>query len=419
MLRGVGAAGMARILRGVGWRWLAAATLFSLAVFGFSSGVTLSERPSVVDAGLLTRAYYALGLFVVGGLDLGTPQGGPVIARALLWTAYFAAPLLTASAVIEALVRVMAPDTWFLRRLKQHVIVAGTDDLTTVFLRVLRRRNADVPVVVVGDGLDRSRDQQLGQTFGVRVIAGDITHEHFLRELRPGRAQRVVLLSGDSLQSFEAADVLLRLYPQLASRIVMHCPRLRFLRAMASTDVAQSCATFNAYHLAAAGLVRDQLIGHFHKTRARDAVVIAGFGRFGQSVLEELQRLARDEIDTVALIDIDAHRRVQVVEEQERIEAVAKREILEGDISHPEVWRRLEERIDLASHEPTVILGTGHPEENLRVALWIKQRHPNAFVFARTDDVSDFARHVAADHGIHSISITELVERNIPDEWLP
>lgn len=360
-----------------------------------------------------------MGLFVVGGLDLGTPVGGPVVPRTLLWIAYFCAPLLTASAVIDALLRVMAPDTWFLRRLSQHVIVAGTSDLTSVFLRVLRRRDPKVPVVVVDDGPDRNRDQELEQTFGVRVIPGDITHEYFLRELRPGRASRVMLLSGDSLQSFEAADVLLRLYPRLASRIVVHCPRLRFLRAMAETDVAKKCATFNAYHLAAAGLVRDRLIDHFRKTRARDAVVIAGFGRFGQSILEELQRLAEDEIDTVALIDIDAHRRVQVVEEQERMEAVAKREVLEGDISHPEVWRRLEARIDLASAEPTVILGTGRSEENLRVALWIKQRHPNAFVFARTNDASEFARHVAADHGIHSISITELVERNIPAEWLP
>ena len=91
------------------WRWGAALLLFAAALLGLSSGVSLTERPDIESAGLLTKAYYSLGLFVVGGLDLGTPTGGPLIGRIMLWTAFFGSPLLMASAVIDALL--MVPST--------------------------------------------------------------------------------------------------------------------------------------------------------------------------------------------------------------------------------------------------------------------------------------------------------------------
>ena len=66
------------------WRWITALTLFLLALVGFGSGVSLTERPDVTTSNLLTKAYYSLGLFVVGGLDLGTPVGGPLLGSGRL-----------------------------------------------------------------------------------------------------------------------------------------------------------------------------------------------------------------------------------------------------------------------------------------------------------------------------------------------
>ena len=82
------------------------------------------------------------------------------------------------------------------------------------------------------------------------------------------------------------------------------------------------------------------------------------------------------------------------------------------------MWRQLTDTFDLTRNEPTVILGTGSEEDNLRTALWIKRKYPNLFVYARTNDVSEFALDVSAEYGINSISITELFELNIPARWL-
>ena len=54
----------------------------------------------------------------------------------------------------------------------------------------------------------------------------------------------------------------------------------------------------------------------------------------------------------------------------------------------------------------------------MRTALWIKRRFPNVYVFARTNDVSQFALEVSAEYDINSISITQLFESNIPETWL-
>lgn len=401
-----------------GWRWLTALILLVSALIGLMTGVGLSEWPGVGDAGIATQLYISLGLFVFGGLDVGFPEGGPLLGRGLLWIAYFGAPLLTASAVTEALMRAMVRDRWQLRRLTDHVVIVGAGSLTLTYLRVLRRKHPARTVVVLVDAIEATRRQELEQAYGVKVVVGDPTHQFMLRQLRLRRARRVVLLPDDDFQAFEAATKMLRLYPGLESRILLHSHNLRFLRTMQTTSLGQRAVGFNCYHLAAAGLVRDYLLQHFRQTGAKDVVVLAGFGRFGQTILEELNAHAAGELGTVALIDLDADRRVLVVQEQGQLAGDYQQVVVQGHVGHPEVWRKLGESVDLTRSEPTVILGTGSPEENLRAALWVKGRWPNALVFARTNDVSAFATDVGIEHGIEAISITKLVEDNLPEAWL-
>ena len=386
-------------------------------MLGLSSGVGLTERPDVVEGSLLAKAYYSLGLFVVGGLDIGLPTGGPLLGRVLLWIAYFGSPLLAASAVMEALLIVISKERWQLRRIKNHIVVVGSGNLTTSYLRMLRQQHNHIPVIVIDHAIDLAREHELTATFDVTVINGDVTHDFMLQKLRLHRARRVMLLGDDDFVAFEAASKVLRLYPKLTSQIVLHGGSLRFLRAMQSTQIANQVTLFNSYNLAAKGLVNSALIDHFNKTNYQDTVVIAGFGLFGQTILEELQINAGDEIDLVAIVDKQAHRRVQIVDEQQKSGAFYERKIYQGDTTHPDVWRKLTGDIDLSRGEPVVIMGTGDSANNLRTALWIKQKYNNALIFVRTNDTSEFAQAVGKEHGVHCISITRLVEDNIPLEW--
>jgi Trk K+ transport system NAD-binding subunit len=195
------------------------------------------------------------------------------------------------------------------------------------------------------------------------------------------------------------------------------------MRAMSGSRVAHLCHPFNSYHLAAAGLVKSHLIEHFHHTEPRDMVIIAGFGRFGQTIMEELHKHAMDEIESMVIIDLDATRRVMVADEQFadaklKFENQYERMIFQGNISHPRVWKQLKTKINLTQCAPVIILGTGAEDENLRTAIWLRQKYPDAMIIARTNQESQFALEVGREHGITSFSMTELIESNIPNDWV-
>ena len=403
------------------WRSAGALFFFVAALVGFASGVSVTERDGISSASLLTQAYYSLSLFVMGGVDLGTPYGGPLLGRALLWAAYFGAPVLAASTLLNALLRALAPQRWKMRRLKGHIIVVGAGELSLSYLRVLRKHSPDAPVLVVSRlRPEQSIIDEFQQGLHATVVVGDITHEFFLRQLHVERALKILLLSDNSLRSYEAASILINMVPGIGSRIVIHCARLRFMRAMENTHVGQSCDTFNTYHLAASGLVRERMLRHFRETHDKDVVVIAGFGRFGQTILEELQRHAIEELSTVAIIEQDANRRVMVAEEQMAFSHGYRREVYDGDISHPDVWRRLQDEIQMKpdGQNCVFVLGTGREEDNLRTALWISRKYTKAMVIARSSKESRFAEEVAAEHNFISISINQLVEEHIPKSWV-
>ncbi|MBZ0119290.1 MAG: hypothetical protein K8H88_20030, partial [Sandaracinaceae bacterium] len=92
-----------------------------LALIAFEAGVGLSQRTGLAQESFPTRVYYAVGLFVLGGLDLGLPAGGPPWARSILWVVYFLAPVITTGVVVEGALRLFRP-RWLLRLgLDQHV----------------------------------------------------------------------------------------------------------------------------------------------------------------------------------------------------------------------------------------------------------------------------------------------------------
>ncbi len=404
-------------IKRLSWRSALALFFYLSSLFAFLIGVSVTERPSIVDDHFLVKAYYSLSLFVVGGIDLGTPVGGPEFGRVLLWIAYFGAPILAASTLIETFFRAIARENWQIRSIKNHIVITGAGELTLSYLRVFRYYHKRVPVVVVCPDMDETTQEELKETFGAIVMVGDITHEFVLRRLRLQHARKVLLFEENNLRSFEAASKIIQAAPELGRKIIIHCSNLRFMRAMETTRVSQLCQTFNNYHLAAAALVKDKLVHRFDETSPKDVVVLAGFGRFGQTILEELQKQALAEIQTVAIIDSDANRRVLVAEEQIEFMQNYRRELIEGDISHPEVWNQVEQLVDLGNTRPAIILGTGDEEQNLRTALWLRERYPESMIVARCNQRSHFANEVGKDHNITSISITRLIEHNIPRDW--
>ena len=399
-----------------GWRWVLAIVFFFSGLAGFLSGVEVSER-DITDVNFLTKVYYTLGLFILGGMDLGVPVSGPWWGRALLWIGYFGAPLLMGSTIIDWVSQVVNNQNRWLKQLRGHIVLVGTNDLTHSILEKLEDLKLGNSLVVVDKEISAAQATEFTQRYGAKVLQGDFTNDFFLSRLRLSRSKRIILASENDFDNFEAASKILEANPDMGNRILIHSNRLRFMRVLQASRVVKECTVFNCHHLAAQHFVKNVMMEHFKSTEDLDTVVLAGFGRFGQTILEELQTLARGEVSEIGLIDIDASRRVLVVNEQSGISDVFDLKIVEGEIGHPKVWEKLAGDIDLNRGKPFILLATGMDQENLRTGLWLKRHYPNAKIMVRSARPSHFAESVCGAADIHAFGLSRLIHDAMPDEW--
>jgi Trk K+ transport system NAD-binding subunit len=402
------------LLRPLVWRSLAFAAVYLAGLAGLLSGTGVSER---AVTGIADSVYYALGLFVLGGLDLGTPVGGPLYGRVLLWTAYFAAPLITASALVEAAVRLLSPLALRLRRLNDHVMLGGAGRLTLLYVRRLREHDPRRSIVVVERNPNHESLMELREAYHATIITGDITNDEVLRGLRVERAHRVLLLTGDDFANLDAASKIVKLAPASADRIVVHVSDLGFMRQTAGSSVARACRIFNGHEFAAVNLVQTHLLGRFQRTARPDVVVLAGFGRFGQTVLDQLQQHARGSFSQVVVIDEHATRHARAFDDQVGFAEDYERLVVDGDLLDSGIWHRVGEIVNTSGHDPVFIMGSGNDGTNLHAALLVRRLHPSAYVIARSFRASPFAAEAATEAGVHAFSLAGLIENGMPSEW--
>jgi Trk K+ transport system NAD-binding subunit len=401
--------------RVVSWRAALLALVFVAGFAGFAMGGVVAQRPTIADDPITAKLYYTLGLFVLAGIDLGMPCGGPAIARALLWFALFAAPAVTAGALTEGVLRVLRADVWALRNLRSHVVLAGCGKLSMLYLTRLREKRPHVRVVIVEKRADHE-NIALARARGARVVVGDITEDTILESVRVDRAARVLLLTGDDFANLDAATKILAMAPSVGSKVVVHVGDLRFAKALESSRVATECVLFNSHQVAASHLVESVLVPHFAKTPGCDALVLGGFGRFGQTVLDELQRRKEHCVRTVVIIDAHATRAFAEFGQLCSGEAKGERVVIDGDITDPRVLERAQHAC--ATHEPAFILGSNDDGANVRTAVSLARAWPEALVVARGFGTSTFAREIARDRRFTILGVGELLADSIPDRWL-
>jgi voltage-gated potassium channel Kch len=398
------------------WRVLAFAVVFATAVTGLATGVGVSER-DLVGSGLAEKAYYALGLFVLGGLDVGTPVGGPPLGRALLWAAYFLAPIITVSAVLETAIRLMRPLALRVRLLTDHVVLGGAGRLTVLYVRKLRERDPHRLVVVVERDASQPFLAELRDVHRALIVTGDVASDTVLRGLRLERAHRVLLLTGDDLANLDGAAKILQVAPQLAGRIVVHVSDLGFMRQTSGSSVARQCDVFNGHEFAATYLVQEHLLKRFRDTPQGDLVVLAGFGRFGQTVLHQLQQHALGSFVRVVIVDEHSERNVRGFADDPGFEDGFELDVLDGDLRDPDIWSKVRGIVQRHGHPPVVVLGSGDDGTNLHAAMRVRFHDPDAYLIVRSYRASPFTSEVANEAGAHEVNLAALIQRGMPPHW--
>ena len=392
--------------------------LVFLCGFGaFTLGVGATQRPNIPNKDVLARIYYTLGLFVLGGMDLGTPSGGPPLARLALWFTYFAAPAVTATALIEGVMRMVQPQAWMLRRLRGHVVIGGSGKVSMLFLRRFRSIQPRTPVVIIEPREDHAHLDEATDVHRATIVHGDVSDGAILERLQLHRAQRVVLLTGDDFANLEASAKIRNLAPELASRTIAHVSDLRFMRAIAKSSAQAELETFNTHEIAAAHLVKAHLLDHFAHTAPRDVVVLAGFGRFGQTVLDQLQKLARGQFHKVIIIDTMATQNAELFDAQVGFAEGYEVDVKDSDLRDARLWHQIDADGALSGVEPVIIVGSGDAGVNMRTALTLSSSFPKASVIARSFHHSVFAEDLGRSSNLTVFAVADLVEQSMPERW--
>lgn len=404
---------------------------FALAMFAFAGGAGFSERalPAAgTAAGWAARLYFAAGLFVLGGLDLGLPTG-PQPARALLWVATFLAPAITGGALVEGGLRLLRPDLWVRFRLRNHFVLIGAGRLGHLFLEALapRAAHAKRPVVVVDADAGDDLAGELRRRFGAHLIRADIRKPPTQQLLALGRARGVVVLTNDDLVNLEAAAAIQDAHPGLP--VLAHVADLELRRAL---DALRGAATtFNAHRLAAQRVFERALRPHLAATAQKDVLVLVGFGRFGQTVFEEL--LAKDalsaEIREVFLVDRNATDKARFFAPHAPVPCPLPFRCIDGDVADPATWERLRDAMGEGvpageeSAPPFFVLGTDDDTLNLRVALGLRRRLGDApRIVVRVFHASSFTDAMGARFALDVLAVEGLMRDAIQaqeDAWFP
>ena len=402
-------------LRGLWFRALLPAVVVVMGYVGLACGAHVSERE--VPAAVLPRLYYCLSLFVMSGVDLGTPTGGPAYARGMLWLAFFAGPTLTATALFEAIWRLAVPMAQRLLPLRDHTIVVGAGRMGSLYLRGLRERDPKASVVLVDRDYDQPRLPALMARYRPTLIIGDVGSEGTRSLLRLERARRVLLLTGNDFANLNAASLILECAPHLAQHIVLHVGNLALLRSVSHTRAARDCVFFNGHQIAAQHLVCQHLARRFASTDGADTVVLAGFGTFGQSVLHALQEEAAGGFAELFVVDRVAAQRGTSFSEQVGFAGDYEHHLISGELCDLTLWDDMDLRYGLRKRSPLIVVGTDNDMHNLECALMLRRRYADAYIVVRQFKGSPFIDDMAREANIVPFPLATLMAAAIPAAW--
>jgi len=286
-----------------------------------------------------------------------------------------------------------------------------------LYVSKLRAMDPHRTIVVVERHASHAAVAELRDVHRAIVIVGDVTNDSVLHRLRMDRCRRALFLTGDDFVNLDAAAKVLQLAPGMAGRVVVHVSDLGFMKAAAGSSVARACELFNGHEFAAVHLVQQHLLARFYSTPDSDFVVLAGFGRFGQTVLHQLQEHARGSFGNVLIVDEHATRNARAFQERPGFDDDYRHTILDGDLLDPDVWRRVGEEIGETGQAPVVILGSGNDGTNLHAALLARKHHPAAYLIVRSFGASPFTEEIAADTHLEAFNLAGLIQDGMPVSW--
>jgi hypothetical protein len=399
------------------------AAVFILTIAAFASGVRTTGVDDMLGLSIFAWIYYAGGLFVFGGLDLGVPTGGSGIGRGALWIAFFLAPAITTTAVIEAALQLIRKDKFSRKSLKGHAVVVGAGRLGLTYIQAIRRVEPDKPLLLVdleGDKLSAEEANLLDDVHLVRVA---LDRQEAFNLLHLERADRMIVVGDNDLSNLEVAWTAKRINPILpvavqVTDLTLLRPVNRLIRERARIDDTGMSLPliFNTHRIAALHLYEHFLHAHFEKTSYRDVVVLGGFGRFPQTILELLKVTSADELEHIVIVDKEASKNVRQFSVDVTLDSI-KLSTVDGDLEDPGTWAKVDSVLSADEATPVYLLAAANEVVNFRLAMMLRRQSSDIRIFARCFRRSSFAQSLAQENAFELLAFEEVFHSALQDHY--
>lgn len=219
---------------------------------------------------------------------------------------YFAAPLITASAIGAAVSYLFSISPMLRTRwISDHVIVCGVGQAGKIVIQTLKEKK--VPVIGVDLG-PAELFEEWRHTCKAAIVFGDFHLKQILDKVGISRARSVIFAAGDDLANLEgalAAYECMRsesgpvrlIWAHIANEKLAHTARLA-MRTKGKTGIR----FFDTYHIAAEKIIAKYFNRELRKNIRE--VNIIGFGKFGRDLFDVLiDDMGADENIAIRVID--------------------------------------------------------------------------------------------------------------------
>lgn len=396
--------------------------VLAISILAFRNGVNVSDRADVPDRDFITQLYYAIGLFALGGMDLGMPKGGPEFWQAALVLTYFLAPALTAFTVIESFWQVIWQRMVMHWPWRNHIVVTGGGRVARAVVERCRLVFPGTSILVVEKNVTESQMAHFVPLKRVHLITGDMTERETAAAMQVERAKALLLITNDELANVEMAVQYKDAFdggsglPMLVR--VADLDLMERANAILGTETWQPCV--NVHRSVAQKICRDS-IEYMQKTEGKETLVFTGFGRFSQTYLHQfIERRGIKQIDSIVIIDRDAELCWQKFSHgltaalRERLDEVPVTRNA-GVQEDPRMWHPLLEDHGAAGQPAgklVVLLGTNEDQSNLQAAMRVRDQKPDAYVMFRMFGASLFSQRIAKEMRLQLVDIQdELTEQ--------
>ena len=310
------------IIKAILYRLLPTLLVFILALIAFNHGVYLEGKLNICTDTIFVQIYYTIGLFLLAGIDFGMPLGGTEFYRILLYIAYFLAPLITVFTVIEAVVRSINP-TIFKKSFKNHIVIVGAGKLAIAEMNFYKSGTYnkdcpfenmnwkeiadkwdDIPIILVEKDANNNNLEYFREYKNIKIIIGDITHSSILCQLNIKDAIAFWIFTNKDIINVNFALRLKTEYGILAKNILVRLEDDEIRQNIYRKELKYGVEEFR-YISVHKILSNVFLFRYIESILNFKTVVIYGFGRFGQNILEIIIR-NNSLLEQLVIVDPEA-----------------------------------------------------------------------------------------------------------------